>query len=206
MRTRISTHTGTDNQEGVLARIEAWEQRIRDQTESLARQLNDAPGYSLLTHHTAHSDKPDAIPPANPDAPNWWKRLVPVARKHFEVFRAITAALIADEDEDEAAIDEAMSQLADFIEGLRVGVEWTKNLGEYRVAMQFGADTEERHPFATTSMVLAFFDYWSRHREIVHLGVCRQCGTVYLKAKHGRKTRYCSSACRQRAFRERHKE
>ncbi|MGB2982643.1 MAG: hypothetical protein WBC63_02145, partial [Candidatus Bipolaricaulia bacterium] len=83
---------------------------------------------------------------------------------------------------------------------------WTKSLGEYRLVMQFSADTEEEHPFVTASVALAFFDYWSRHRQIVHLGVCRQCHKVYLKAKHGRKTRYCSAAHRQRAFRERHKE
>jgi len=38
-----------------------------------------------------------------------------------------------------------------------------------------------------------------------HLGICHECNRIYLKRKHGTKSRYCSRACGQKAWRERKK-
>ncbi len=127
---------------------------------------------------------------------------------HFAVAQAISRALLADEDEDEDALDAAMSALSKFVKGITVQLEWVKSLGEYRLGRELlgGEEEDARHPFVTTVVALSFMEYWERYRDVVRLGVCRQCSRVYVKAKHGRKTRYCSGACRQKAYRERQKE
>jgi len=189
-----------------MAKLSEWEKKGREHAQMLADQLNGAPGYAALTHKTEREKDPDGIKPVIVGEPQWWKNLAPRARKHVDAAKSVIAALMADEAEDSAALRKAMNDFSGAVDGLKVMLTWEPSAGEYRLNRAIPGDQEEKYPFPTTVMALGFTTYWERYRGTVQMGVCHQCGTVYVKPKHGRKTRYCSDACRQKAFRERHKE
>ena len=99
----------------------------------------------------------------------------------------------------------AMNVLSGFAEGLKVKLEWiSKATGYAFQRVQLPEDAE--HPFLAAILMLGFGDYWEHYKEIVHLGICRQCEQVYLTPRHGQKQRYCSRACQQKAYRVRKAE
>lgn len=188
-----------------MAKIEPWEQRIREQAEELAMKLNNAFPYALMLHEDARARDPDHVPVVYPEDASSLSRLVGRARKLLNVGEAINTAIVADEEGDEDALKKAMQVLTEFTEGLAVKLAWVKRVDGYVLSREHMA-SEEDYPFLATVLMLGFADYWERYKDIVHLGVCRQCSTVYVKAKHGRKMRYCSRACQQKAYRKRRKE
>ena len=188
-----------------MAKMELWEKRIRESMEGLARQLNGAPSVAIIEHETAREDDPEHIPPLNFNDPKWRLKLAPKAKKLATVSDCITKAIAAEEEGDEARFDEAMRPIAEFTDGMLVQLEWSKGPRGYQLTREPKSPEEER-PFVASVLVVWWAEYLMRYREIVHLGVCRQCGNVYLKPKHGQKQRYCSRACSQKAYRERKKE
>ena len=188
-----------------MAKIEPWEHKIRQQAKEFARRLNYAPTLAHMTHEQARVKGGDRIPVVYPDEPDWTSKLVGCARKIADVAAAITMAIEADEGENDEVLGDAMKVLADFTEGLSVTLRWVRKFEDYALSREQTAE-EEDHPLIATGMMLGFADYWQRDKDIVHLGVCRQCLNVYVKPKHGRKMRYCSRACQQKAYRKRRKE
>ncbi|MFC2081572.1 hypothetical protein ACFLR0_00095 [Candidatus Bipolaricaulota bacterium] len=114
-------------------------------------------------------------------------------------------AIHTEEDGDIKAFRRAVQPVSEFYNGCRVrlGVSWQGD--EIRVNRDF-LEEESEKPFVAFVLADRFFEYITRYKEIVHLGVCRLCGKVYLKPKHGQKSRYCSSSCKQKAYRQRKKE
>jgi len=188
-----------------MAELTPWEKKARELAETLAKQADHAVSYAMMTHSSASEEEREGLGPLRLDEPNWWRNLVPTARKHIEVAGAIYRAIRADEDANEEGVRDAMKDLGDFIEGMSVRLSWRPDAGEYRLSRELTSALED-HPFITAGLALSFVEYWERYRDAVHLGVCRQCSRVYVKPKHGRKTRYCSGACRQKAYRARQKE
>jgi len=196
-----------------MAKIEAWEERTREEMEEFARQINSASTYALAVHAFAHEDDPENVPAVDPDDlddPKILDRLVPAARKHVLISTAIWMVIKAEEDEDSETLQKAMSHVISYTKGMTVTLGWIINESGYRLSRVLepviDEKGEEKHPLVTSSLIFSLDDYLTRYRDIVHLGVCRHCGDVYLKPKHGRKQRYCSRACQQKAYRERKAE
>jgi len=188
-----------------MAELTPWEKKARELAEVLAKQADQALSYAMMVHTSASEEEREKLGPLRLDEPKFWRNLVPAARKHIEVASAVGRAIRADEDGDENGLRDAMKDLGAFVEGMTVRLSWKPDAGEYRLFQEFTSDLEE-YPFITAGLALSFAEYWERYRDTVHLGVCRQCSSVYVKPKHGRKTRYCSGACRQKAYRARQKE
>jgi len=193
-----------------MAKIEAWEERIRDEMEEYAQQLNSAFTYALTVHALAHEQDPENVTAVDPKDPKLLDKLVPAARTHFLLSEAIWMVIKAEEDEDAETLHRAMRHVSSYTEGMTVTLGWIRNERGYRLSRDLKSELdekgEEKHPFVTSSLVFSLDDYLTRYRDIVNLGVCRHCGDVYLKPKHGRKQRYCSRACQQKAYRERKAE
>jgi len=166
-----------------MAYISPWEEKAREHAEELARQVNGAVDYALLVHAKAPEEDRENLAPLRLDESNWWRSLVPAARKHIEVAHAITRAIRADEDEDEKMLSEAMKGLSGFIRGMSVRLSWIRSIEDYRLSQEIMGE-EEDHPFVTAALALGFAEYWQQHRDLIHLGVCRQCFRVYVKPKH----------------------
>jgi len=188
-----------------VAKIEGWEQRIRDDMERFAYQLNIAPGIALEMHAAAREEDPENIPEVSPEDSRVFDKLVKPARQHLLISEMVKAVIAAEEEEDTAAVKKAMRPVMEFTEGMTLRPRWVISDNRFRMSRELDAEDDE-HPLVAASLVLWLDDYLNRHHGVVHLGVCRSCGAVYLKPKHGRKQRYCSRACQQRAYRERKAE
>lgn len=189
-----------------MAKIEAWEQRIRDDMELFANQLNIARDYALTVHAAEREEDPDHLSHVAANDPTLFERLVKPARTHLLISETIKMVIEAREDEDSELLHQAMKAITLFTQGMTVSLEWTYAENGYRMSRVFPQEGDEKHPFVTAALVFRLDDYLARYHGMVHLGVCRYCGTVYLKPKHGRKQRYCSRACQQKAYRVRKAE
>jgi len=189
-----------------MAKIEPWEQRIRDEMEKFAYQLNIAFSVAIHTHYGRKLDDPDNVPELDfNDTKKFIDQLVPRARKLLEIQSAIRTAIRAQEDGDQKAFSKATKPISVFVDGMTVRLQSYWSADEIRLSHEHISDEDER-PFIAAVLVDWFFDYQMRYKDFVHLGACRQCNKVHVKPKHGQKTRYCSAACRQKAYRERKKE
>ena len=188
-----------------MAKIAEWEAEIRETVEGLASQINGGWSLALLEHETRRREDPENVPAINPQDPAWTEKLVPMARRMVDVWSAVVRAIQAEEEGDAAEYERAMRKLSAFIDGMNVKLNWSRGPRGYHLATQH-SDDPERYPFAATAWALGFMEYVTVYSPIVHLGVCRQCMTVYLKPKHGQKMRYCSHACAQKAYRKRKKK
>ena len=192
-----------------MAKLQPAEERIRKDLESFVDNLNRVPSIALSTHWMERFQGRRDLPVIDPENdPKWREKLVEPARKHFKVWEAIVAAIKAEEAEDEKALEEAVEPLRRMIDGTAVTLHTEWQEGQLRLIRRIDPDQEgiEEKPFPAFVLADRYLEYLERHRELAHLGVCRQCGEAYLKPKHGRKTRYCSPACRQKAFRRRRAE
>ena len=188
-----------------MAQVSAWEKRMRDAAGRLAKSVNQSSSFAMLTHETTRLGDPENVPEVVEEGVGWWKSLSEPARTHMEVAHAIAAAVIADEEENEEGLREAMQVFSRFISDLSVSLNWRHDGHDYSLHKSHDVN-DAKHPLITTMMALTFANYWEQARGTIHLGLCRQCGNLYVKPKHGRKTRYCSGACRQKAYRARQKE
>jgi len=189
-----------------MAKIEPWEQRVRDEMGKFAYQVNIAFEIALHIHNMRKRDDPDSVPELDfKDAKKLVGQLVPPARMLLDIQFAIRTAIRAQEDGDQKAFIEATRPISEFVDGMKVGLQsyWVRD--EIRLSHDHISDEDER-PFNAAVLVDWFFEYQMRYKDLVHLGVCRQCNKVHLKPKHGQKMRYCSAACRQKAYRKRKKE
>ena len=189
-----------------MAKIEPWEQRMRDEMEKFSHQLNIAFSVAIRTHYEHKRDDPDNVPDLDFSHPEkFLDQLVPPARKLVEIQSAIRTAIRAQEDGDHKAFSKAAKPISEFVDGMTVRLQSYWSGDEIRLSHEHISD-EAKRPFLAFGLVEWFFDYQMRYKDVVHLGVCRQCNMVHLKPKHGQKMRYCSAACRQKAYRERKKE
>lgn len=189
-----------------MAKIEAWEERIRGDMAEFANQLNIAPPYARIVHDSQRRENPDTIPALDPEDPEWPDKLVPAAKTHLLIATVIKLIIKAMEDEDQDFIHRAMKRISEFTDGIRVSLQWSLNEDTYRITRLYDEENEPERPFVTATLVFWLDDYMGRYKDLVEIGVCRVCDKVYLKPKHGRKQRYCSRACQQKAYRERAKE
>jgi hypothetical protein len=168
-----------------------------------ANQLNGAPGLVHDWHESARAKDPENVPAVNPEDPNFIGKLAHTARQLLLVSSSAKAAIQCEEDEDLTRRQKAMKGIADFANGMLVRTQWEPSTdGRYHLKKLLESP-EETHPLVVAYLVFTLDDYLNQYRDIVHLGVCRVCGTVYLKPKHGQKMRYCSNSCRQKAYRKR---
>ena len=188
-----------------MAKIEPWEQRIRGEMERFVHQLGIAIDMAVHTHYMHQRSDPDNIPELDFRDPSWVGKLVQPARKIIDIQYAIREAIRVEEDGDQDAFGKATKPISEFVDGMMVRLQSVWSGGEIRLSHEHTSDEKER-PFVAFVLVEWFFDYEMRYKDVVHLGVCRQCRKAYVKPKHGQKTRYCSPACRQKAYRERKKE
>jgi hypothetical protein len=189
-----------------VAKIEPWEQRLRMSLEQFAYQVNDTWPVMMLTHYNAPGVDPDDIPTLDfENDDNWMDKLVKPARQLFDVWKSIVGCIHAEEERDTDAFNRAVQPLSDFFDGCRVEMSVVWDQGEIRVNRDFLEDESEKS-FVAFALADRFLEYVTRQKDIVHLGVCGLCRQVYVKPKHGQKARYCSAACKQKAFRKRRKE
>ena len=189
-----------------MAKIEPWEQRLREWHEEFARQVNNAWPLVFLTHDTARAADPDNVPllDTENDA-KWMDKLVQPARQLLDVSSSIAGSIYAEEEGNIDAFKRAVQPVSDFFNGCRVKLSVSWSQGEIQVNRDFLEDESEK---SFVAFVLAdwFFEHITRYKDTVHLGVCRLCPKVYVKPKHGQKSRYCSASCKHKAYRKRKKE
>lgn len=188
-----------------MAKIEAWEGKVRSHMEQFVREVNDAWQYALHHHSFAHDRDPEHVPALDFNDPKWPETLTEPAKKIIRVGNAIKEATRAEEEGGEGALHKAMEPIIEFTKGTQVELEWAYTHTGYQLQRNYETE-EEEHPFYASVLVSSFADYLMRYNTFLHLGVCRQCGKLYLKPKHGQKSRYCSHACGQKAYRERKKK
>ncbi len=189
-----------------MAKIEPWEQRIRENMQKFADQANSMYEWIFMTHYSTPVQPGEEIPDIDEaNDPNWPQKLLKFARELYDIRSSILGTLIADEDGDEQAFREAVQVSADFVDGtqVRLSIRWRGDQ-IYRTR-----DLKAETPFRCLPAFVSadwLLDYLTQYKDAVHLGVCRTCSKVYVKPKHGQKMRYCSSSCRQKAYRQRKKE
>jgi len=190
-----------------MARIEAWEARIRGDMAKFVHRLNLAPGLAMRWHESEREKDPEHVAEVDPNAPGALAKLTEPARRLLLVSQAAKLAIAAEEEEpvDFDHLHKVMHPIVDFTDNMMVKMRWSFSEGQYHFDKVLESP-EETHPLLVASLTLALDDYFNRNRDLVHLGVCRVCKTAYLKPKHGQKMRYCSPACRQKAYRKRHEE
>jgi hypothetical protein len=184
-----------------MAKIEPWEQRVRDEMETFVFHLNNADGAALGMHDMAQQADPENVPDVSTSDPKWRSKLIPLARKHLEVASAVKDVIFTLEEEAPGEeLHEAMRPIIRFTFGLEVALEWSVLHYQYRLMRDLKEGSEKTHPLETTGLVFALDSYMDRYFDLVHLGICRHCGIAYVKPKHGRKQRYCSRSCQQKAY------
>lgn len=188
-----------------MAKIEPWEERIRNEMTEFANQLNYGFGLALAWHESARAQDPDHVPAVNREDPRWIDKLTLPARHLFLVSQSAKVVIQSVEDDDLEQRHKGMKYIVGFSDGALVKMRWVFSDGQYHFD-KFLETPEETHPFVVASLVFELDKYLNRYRDIVHLGICRVCKTAYLKPKHGQKMRYCSPACRQKAYRKRQDE
>lgn len=187
-----------------MAKIEAWEQRIRDEMKMFAFQLNMAEDTALGARYMVQQADPDNVPELDHSDPKWTNCLVEPAQQHMHVAAAIKQAIqVVEEEGSGEQLYEAMKPVIRFTYGLEVTLEWSVLHYKCRLVRDLTKGNEETHPHYMVALVFWLDDYLGRYRELLHLGVCRHCHSAYLKPKHGKKQRYCSRACQQKAYRVR---
>lgn len=187
-----------------MAKLEPWEKRLRAEFRNYVGEVNTCRWLFRYVHETARGKDP-SIPDADPDRdPKSAVKLTKFAKQIWDMWTSITDSIRAEEDGDAVAFKEAASPLVDFIDGvkMKLAVGWKGD--QLTTSRLMDEAPEEKHPHAA-KVADGFIKYEIDHKEVIHLGVCRQCGNVYLKPKHGQKMRYCSGVCRQKAYRERKK-
>jgi len=188
-----------------MAKIDAWEGKVRAHMNRFARDVNRALGYAIHLHNASHRYDPERVSLLGFDDVKWPEKLAKPAKKIARVSVAIKRAIRAEEDGDQQAFDNAMQPIIELTNRIHVWLEWTRSEGKYQLQRNHEGP-EEEYPFYASLLVLDFDDYLRQYNEFLHLGICRQCAKLYLKPKHGAKSRYCSRACGQKAYRERKKE
>jgi len=184
-----------------MAKIEAWEARIRDSMETFVFHLNNAGNAALGMHDMAQQADPDNVHDVDPAKPKWTDQLAPLAKTHLEVASGIKQAIAVLEEEGRGEkFHAAMRPVLRFTFGLEVALEWNILHYQYRLQRILKEGREKTHPIETAGLVFALDEYINRYFDLVHLGICRHCGIAYLKPKHGRKQRYCSRSCQQKAY------
>jgi len=189
-----------------MPKLTDWERKVREDLEGFARQVNSAPSMAVMAQMMAHERDPEHVPEVDPGLPGWQERLTPKARKILDVGEAIRAVIRAEEEEDLEALHRAMRPITDISDGLTVKMRWVYGKYGYVFSREVDPNEEERYPFLAMVPVDNLDTYLNRYNKIARLGVCHFCGKVYVKPKHGQKTRYCSDSCKLKAYRKRKAE
>jgi len=189
-----------------MAKIEAWEQRIRDEMQSFAYQANGMFDMIFLTHYEPPPEEGEDVPELDvADDPNWPDKLRPSARELYDIFLSILRSIIADEDGNTEAWRKYVQISTSYLEGVQVELSTVWHGDTMKRQNVVKPDTFKKN-FQAYVMADWLLNYFTRYKDLVHLGVCRECQKVYLKPKHGQKMRYCTPAHRQAAYRRRKKE
>jgi hypothetical protein len=189
-----------------MAKIEAWEQKIRDDMQMFADQANGMFDMIFVTHYETPPEEGEEIPELDvANDPDWPDKLRPSARELFDILLSILRSIIADEDGNAEAWRKYVQISASYLEGIQVELStvWQGNTMKRQKTVK--PETFKKN-FQAYVMADWLLDYFTRYKDVVHLGVCRECQKVYLKPKHGQKMRYCRPAHRQAAYRRRKKE
>ena len=88
-----------------MAKVEAWEQSIRDDMALFANQLNIAPSYALTVHEFERGNDPENIPKVDPDDPKLMDKLFPKARIHLLISASISYLIKGMEDGDQRGVE-----------------------------------------------------------------------------------------------------
>ncbi len=190
-----------------MAKIESWEERIRGDMAEFAKQTNIAYSVAFAMHADALARDPEHVKVLNFDSPAFIDQMIKPAHDLFVVAEMARRVIELEEEEqdDLERRHKLMKPIVEFTDGMSVSLEWEFSQGEYKLGRVL-AGSDEDHPLVTAYLVFCLDDYLNRYRGLVHLGSCRSCRRVYLKPKHGQKMRYCSPACRQRAYRKRRED
>ncbi len=188
-----------------MAKIEPWEQKIRDFMEGFATQVNNLFDFGVFLQSREHENDPEQVPDVDPyNDPKWISKLVTPAKEHVTVWGSIVGSIYQHEEGNSEAFQTAIKPVSDFYSGSKVRLEVVWEDGQVRLSRQYLGENPQL--FTAFAPADQFFDYVTRYSDIVHLGVCRLCQQLYVKPKHGQKMRYCSASCRQKAYRQRKKE
>lgn len=189
-----------------MAKIEPWEQRIREDMEKFANQANGMSNLILVTHYETPAQPGEAIPEIDKvNDLEWPKKLRKLAHELFAIQCSIISSIGAQEDTDKETFRQAVKISADVVDGTQVklSISWRGDQIHRTRVLQPQTTSRSFHAFVMADWLL---EYLTRYKDVVHLGVCRTCSKVYVKPKHGQKMRYCSASCRQKAYRQRKKE
>jgi hypothetical protein len=185
-----------------MKKLAQWERKKREQASAFADRVNGAEAWALDSHEAAVEMEVKGASPIAPGDPKWRAKLLPAEETHLEVAAAVKAYLLAAEAGDQAACGSALDPFGRLLNGRQLEV--------YVATDGKGHFWRQPRPLKapgsfpqTEAMVDDFFEYVERTSEFLNLGVCHQCGKVYLKTKQGAKMLYCSRACGQKAYRER---
>jgi len=189
-----------------MAKIEPWEQRIRENMQKFADQANGMSNLILVTHYEAPKQPGEEIPEIDKvNDPEWFDKLRTLARELFAIQCSIISSIGAEEDGDKETFRKAVKGSADFVDGTQVELSISWRGDEIHRTRVLQPESTEKG-FVAFVMADWLLEYLTRYKDAVHLGVCRTCSKVYVKPKHGQKMRYCSASCRQKAYRQRKKE
>ena len=189
-----------------MAKIEPWEQRIRDDMQTYADQANLMYDMVFVNHYDTPTQEGEEITEIDvANDPNWPDKLRSSAREVYDILLSILRTIVAEEDGDAESWREYVQIAADFLEGVQVELSTVWHGDTMRRQSVVKPETFKKN-FQAYVMANWLLDYFTRYKDLVHLGVCRECSKVYVKPKHGQKMRYCSAAHRQAAYRRRKKE
>lgn len=189
-----------------MAKIEPWEQRMRENMQMFADQANGMFDMIFLTHYQTPTQPGEEIPEIDAaNDPKWPQKLRELARELYEILSSILRTIKAEEDGDKETFREAAQLSVDFVDGTQVelSISWREDQIQRTRVLKPETTAKSFHAFVMADWLL---DYLTRYKDAVHLGVCRNCTKVYVKPKHGQKMRYCSASCRQKAYRQRKKK
>jgi len=193
----------TSVNEQMSRHVSGSEQAVRERIQAFVERLNQAPLQALLLQQLAHTREPEryADPIQEENIPE--ERRHPGARDLALVFTLIRNLVAALDQDDEATLRKAVEGAQGYLEDVVVKPRLSAEKGTLRVIYK---DRTEGREFFATALLLEFLDYVQNYAHDIKLGICRHCGKVFVKPKHGAQAIYCSRSCTQKAYRARKKQ
>jgi len=173
---------------------------MREWVEAFVERLNRAPFYALLLQEQAHMRDPTHYADPKQGTPIPEDKRYPGAVDLAQVTSIVRGLIGALERGDKVEIERALKPAQEYLSRVLVQPSLRFEEGELKVVYE---DKTEGREFFATALLLDFLVYLQHYADDVKLGICRHCGKVFVKPKHGAQAVYCSNACKQRAYRER---
>lgn len=179
------------------------EPTARERVRAFVERLNRAPLQVALVQQLAHVREPDryADPAIVENIPD--EMYHPGAKDLALVTMIVRKLIVALEQGNQAVLSRAVEQAQDYLDSVLVTPRLTTKGGKIEVVYQ---DRTKGKEFLATALLLEFLTYVQNYAEEIKLGICRHCGKVFVKPKHGAQAIYCSRSCTQKEYRRRKKK